>query len=419
MSMPGRIVVVGGGLAATAACAELRRAGYAGELVLVSAEKEPPYDRPPLSKQLLSGEMDAASCALHPEAFYRDNAVALELGVRATAVDMRARQVDLAGGRSLGFDRLLLATGGRARRLPPSMAGGRAIDGVHALRTLDDALALKGEMTAGRRMVVIGGGFLGLEVAATGRALGLDVVVVEAAGALLHGRIDPAAAGWLSGLHRDAGVGILAGQGVAGYEGGPRIGAVRLADGRRLPCDLCVEAIGMEPETALARSAGAAIDGGIVTGADGKTSVPELFAAGDAASAFDPRYRRHLRLESWQAARQQGQAAARGMLGLAAPAPEVPWFWSSQHGAMVHMAGLPQPGDMMVQRGSPESGRFVLFGLRNGIVTSLFAANAMADARIGKDLIDRTSPVRGDALADPSVRLRSLLQGPARAGIAS
>lgn len=415
MSEPGRIVVAGGGLAAVAACAELRAAGYGGEVVLVGAEDTVPYDRPPLSKQVLAGEMEAAGCALHPEVFYRDHAIRLELGRPVAAVDARARQVELADGRRIGYDRLLLATGGRARRLPPAVAGERPPEGVHALRTLSDARALRGELVPGRRLVVIGGGFLGLEVAATARAAGLDVVVIEAGGALLGGRIHAAAAAWLAARHRAAGITILAGAAVAALAGRPRIAQVRLADGRRLDCDLCVEAIGMAPDTALAGSAGAAVEAGILTAASGETGVPGICAAGDAASCFDPRYARHLRLESWQAARQQGQACARSMLGLPAPAPDVPWFWSSQLGAMMHMAGLPDAGERIIVRGSRVDARFVVFGMRAGVVTSLFAVNAMADARLGKDLIGRAVAVDADALADPAVRLRDLLRTPAEA----
>ncbi|WP_142849903.1 NAD(P)/FAD-dependent oxidoreductase [Telmatospirillum sp. J64-1] len=410
MSIPGTILVLGGGLAAVSTCAGLREAGYEGRIVLVGDEDVAPYDRPPLSKQVLSGEMDAAACLLHPSDFYRDKEIELELGLRAEGIDPQARRVVLSDGRGLSYDRLMIATGGSARRLSLGRPGLR---GVHALRGLGDALALKDEMLPGRCLVVIGGGFLGLEVAASAQALGLEVVVLEAAGELLRERVAPAVGAWLLEMHRRQGVRIETGAQVAGYVGETGLEAVTLADGRRIGCDLCVEAIGIHPESGLARSAGLAWDEGILVDAEGRTSLPDIFAAGDVARLFDPRYGRALRLESWQSAQQQGAAAARTMLGLSVPEPDVPWFWSSQHGHMMHMAGLPGEGQRMVLRGDPETGRFTLFGIRAGRVESLFSVNSMADARVGKSLIAQARLVDSDILADTGVKLRGLIKAPA------
>lgn len=344
------IVIVGGGLAAQRCCETLRAEGYDGPVRLVCAEPEPPYDRPPLSKGLLTGAVDASTLAFRPAGWYEANAVDLLLGARAELLDPGARRLFVAGAPPLRYERLLIATGSRPRALP-------RFDGGVALRTLADARELAAALAPGRRLVVIGAGFIGLEVAASARALGVEVTVVEAAPAPLAGALGDRVGLWFAELHRAAGVQVLAPAPVRAV--GDR--RVELDDGTRIDCDLVLVAIGCEPDTAWLRSSGIAAEpAGVPVDAAHRTAAPDVFAAGDAALAPDPFLGRRARSEHWEAAATGGAAAARAMLG-GEPGPHrLPSFWSDQHGVRVHCVGYPRAADGLELEGDPAAHDFIV-----------------------------------------------------------
>lgn len=368
------VVVVGASLAGLRAVEALRARGFDGRLVWVGGEPHEPYDRPPLSKEILRGEWEPARIALA-----RDGLAALgaelRFGVRAEALDTAARRVRLAGGEALAYDGLVIATGAAARRLP----GQPALAGVHVLRTLDDALAIRDALAAGPRVVVVGGGFIGAEVAASCRQRGLAVTMVEALGNPLEAALGPELGALFAGLHGDHGVRLETGAAVAALEGAGRVERVRLADGRTLEADLVVVGIGVRPETGWLEGSGLTLRDGVVCDARCR-AAPGIVAAGDVARWPHPRYG-ELRIEHWTHAVEQAGAAVAALLdGDAAPvfAP-VPYVWSDQYDAKLFVAGRPRAGDLLrVVEGSLAERRFVaLFG-RDG---RLSGAAAIGPAR--------------------------------------
>jgi 3-phenylpropionate/trans-cinnamate dioxygenase ferredoxin reductase subunit len=364
------IAVVGASLAGLRAVEALRAHGYGGRVVWIGAEAHPPYDRPPLSKEVLRGEWEPDRLALARggvESFDTD----LRLGTRAVALDARERRLRLEGGAELSFDGLVLATGAAPRRLPTEL------DGVHVLRTLDDALAIRRALEAGPRVVVVGGGFIGCEVAASARARGLEVALVEALGQPLEQALGAEIGAVAAALHRDHGVALELGAAVAALEGSGRVERVRLADGRSLAADLVVVGIGVRPETGWLEGSGLEIRDGVVCDAT-CTAAPGIVAVGDVARWDHPRYG-ELRIEHWTNAVEQAVAAAASLLegpAGAAPFAPVPFVWSDQYDAKILVAGWPRPGDRMrIVDGSLAERRFVaLFG-RDGLATGVVAMN--------------------------------------------
>jgi len=328
------VLIAGGGLAAQRAAETLRRCGYDGAIRIVAGELDAPYDRPPLSKEFLTGEVGDAALRFRPDAWYAEQRVELLLGERAAGLDPRTREVVLVGGRRLRFSQLLIATGSSPRRLP----GTESFANVHELRTLRDARRLRDTVGPGARVVVVGAGFIGQEVAATARRRGADVTIVEAAPAPLAAVLGTDLGGWFAQLHREEGVEVLLSAQIVRLHGDGAVRSVELADGRRLACDALVVGIGTQPATAWLRGSGLDEDG-VPVDAVGRTSLPGILAAGDASRPFDARLRAHVRTEHWEAAGRQGAAAARAMLGLPPGPAAVPSFWSDQHGVRIQYLG--------------------------------------------------------------------------------
>ncbi len=374
------VVVVGASLAGLRAAEALRRLGYEGRLALVGAEPHLPYDRPPLSKQLLAGRMAPDQILLRPADKYADLALDLHLGTRATGLDLAAREVHLegAGGPpSLAFDGLVIATGGTPVRLPDTE--GRS--GVHVLRTLDDALALRGALERSPRVVVIGAGFIGGEVAATCRERGLEVAMVEALPFPLAQRLPRAMGELVGALHRDHGVELHCGASVEALEGEAGVEAVRLADGRRLPADVVVLGIGVRPAVGWLADSGLQLDDGVVCD-ETCLAAPGVVAAGDVARWHHRTLGAPVRIEHWTHAVEQAEAAASRLLageGPVAPFAPVPYFWSDQYDRKIQLAGRIGPDDeMRIVQGSLEERRFAaLFG-RAGKLTAVLAWNRPA-----------------------------------------
>ncbi|MBC7374112.1 MAG: FAD-dependent oxidoreductase [Frankiales bacterium] len=367
-----QITVVGASLAGLSAVRALREQGYDGRLTVVGAEQHLPYDRPPLSKAFLAGTAGRDELALLGEADDELD-VDWQLGVAAVALRPSTRQVVLADGRALEGDGVVLATGARARRLP----GVENLPGVHLLRTLDDAVALRAALCAAGSLVVVGAGFIGAEVASTARAMGLDVTVVEA-GTPLAGPLGEAMGTACAGLHTDHGVRLLTGSGVARLLGQHRVTGVELTDGTILSADVVLLGVGAQPEVEWLAGSGLELDGGVLTDAACATSLPGVVAVGDCASSFDPVAGRHRRIEHWTHALQQPATAAATLLGASsAPYAALPYFWSEQYGRQLQFAGSREPGDVVtVVEGSTQERRFVATYERDGRLVAVLGLDA-------------------------------------------
>ena len=400
------IVIVGTGQAGGWAAQTLRQEGFTGKVVLIGDEQHRPYERPPLSKAVLSGIAPAESTYLiKPEAFEK---LGLDWrpGVRATSIDCEASQVRLSTDERITYDKLILCSGGRARttNLP-----GADMHDLFTLRTIDDARALSEVLLPGKEIVVVGGGWIGLEVAATARSKGVEVTVVELMTRLCERTVPREISDYLSRLHTGHGVNLILGAGVAGFsrndEGRP---VVNLADGRNLVCDAVVVGIGMIPNDELAREAGITCDGGILVDEQCRTSDPQVLAAGDVAVFHCNWAGRQMRLESWQNAQEQGIAAARSALGHEVVHQPLPWFWSDQYDTNLQIYGVPDPFHRLVVRGDLKSDSFVLFYLEGDKVRSAMGPNAARDLRFARRLIETQKAVDPDRLADPAIAMSKL-----------
>jgi 3-phenylpropionate/trans-cinnamate dioxygenase ferredoxin reductase subunit len=402
----GRVVIAGAGHAGGSAAAFLRQYGHTGPITLVGAESAPPYQRPPLSKAYLKGECSLESLLLRPDDFYLKHNIGLRLGERVTGIDRAAERIAIKGADPLPYDFLILAMGSENRRLPivPDTMGG-----VHELRSLDDALGLRAALGPGRRVLIVGGGYVGLEAAASARALGAEAIVVEREARVLARTGSADLADFFAAYHRARGVEIITGAGIVSVEAGPddAIAAVRLADGRRIAADVLLVGIGARPADVLAREAGLACEDGVVVDADARTSDPAIFAIGDMTMRPLPLYEnRMFRLESVPNALEQARQAAAAIAGTAPPRPETPWFWSDQYDLKLQIAGLPFDADSTVLRGDPASGRFSVFHLQQGRVRAAEAVNAAADFMAAKAMILSGSLAAPERLADPAIPLK-------------
>jgi 3-phenylpropionate/trans-cinnamate dioxygenase ferredoxin reductase subunit len=405
-----RIVIVGAGQAGVHLSESLRSAGYQGAITLIGEEAHPPYHRPPLSKAWLAGELDAAQLTMRtPEALERKD-IALRTGVKVSGIDTASRTVSLSGGELLAYDGLALATGAIPRALA---VPGADSDGVFALRTLDDAGAIVGHLHRCAEnslpVVVIGGGFIGLEVAATARKLGLAVTVLEAAPRLLGRVLAPLLSDWYAQLHADHGVELVFNAQLSSIDNAQgQVTAVKTADGRRFPAGLLIVGIGVTANDSLARAAGIDCDRGIIVDACARTSVPGVVAAGDctARRLADGSL---LRLESVQNANEQGRSAAAALLGQERPFVATPWFWSDQYDKKLQMAGLSAGAEQWVVRGAPDSGSFSVFHYRDGRLIAVDSVNAGKDHLLARKLLDTgVSPAPAQA-ADSTFDLAGLL----------
>ena len=365
--------MVGASLAGLSAARSLRKQGYDGRLVVIGDELHRPYDRPPLSKEFLAGTLGEPELAL--ESDDEDLRAEWLLGTRAVALDHAERTLRLADGRQVRADGFVIATGAAARTLP----GSAGLAGVHTLRTLDDARALRDELALGGRLVVIGGGFIGAEVASTARALGLEVTVVEAAPAPLAGPLGEAMGAVVSALHADHGVALLCGVGVKGLSGERRVDAVLLEDGRTVPADIVVVGVGARPNVEWLEGSGVVLDNGVKCGADGRTSLAGVVAVGDCANWYDPRAGLHRRVEHWTGARERPDAAIAALLAGGAVEPGVPrppYFWSDQYGVKIQFAGHAAGADSVtIEDGTPDERNVLAVYRRSGIPVAVLGMN--------------------------------------------
>ena len=400
--MTGEItLILGAGQAGAHAAVAMRTAGIGGRVLLLGAESHPPYERPPLSKAMLTDDPEPEPGWFFPPDRYAALAIELLPASPAAAIDLAAARVALADGRTLPYDRLLLATGGRARAL--AVPGGEL---ALTLRTLEDARALRARLRPGARVVCIGAGVIGLEVAASAHARGCRVTVLEAAATALGRCTTPEMAEWVVGQHRAAGVAVHFGAAVAAIEPD----AVVCADGLRVPADVVIAGIGMTRSTELAAAAGLVVDNGIVVDECGRTSAAGVFAAGDVAAFRHPRLGRRLRLESWRHAQDHGIAVGRAMAGGTDPYDEVPWFWTDQHGRNIQIAGVPTDATATVLRGTLTDASFCAFHLdAEGRVVAATGVNAPREVRAAMALIRAGAAVDPARLADPSVKPQALL----------
>ncbi len=408
MERVSRIVVVGGGQAGGQAVDSLRREGFDGEIFLVTAENQPPYQRPPLSKDYLAGRSGLDRVLLRPEAFYAESSIELVTGSPVVSIDPGAHRVELKTGRTLDYDRLLLATGSRVRRLDGMP--GSDLEGVLYLRTIEDSDRIRSAMEGAERVVVVGGGYIGLEVASVAVEAGLAVTVVETLPRLLSRVATSELAAFYADLHRGRGVDLRLGAAVAGFRGdGGAVRAVTLADGSEIPADLVVVGIGIEPVTDLARAAGIDCDNGIAVDSGCRTSAPDVFAAGDCTSHPNAFFGRRVRLESVPNAMEQGRVAAATMLGEDRSYESEPWFWSDQHGVRLQMAGLSEGADRTVVRGEYGGESFIAFHLRDGVLIGVDAINGVREFIFCRRLVAARGRPDPAALADPSVPVKTLL----------
>jgi 3-phenylpropionate/trans-cinnamate dioxygenase ferredoxin reductase subunit len=376
------VVIVGAGHAGSSCAAALRRNGYTGRITLVGEETHLPYQRPPLSKGWLSGEPEAgaARLTLRPTQWYEKNSVELRLSMRVAALDRAGRRVVLAGGEAVEYDRLVLATGASPRqlRLP-----GAHLPGVVVLRDRADAAVLRGRLAEGHKLVVVGGGYLGLEAAATARGLGVAVDVVEQADRLLARVASEPVAEAVALRHRAHGVRLHLGAETTRIVGDDHVRGIELSSGEMLLCDTLLVAIGAAPNIRLAAAAGLTCTDGIVVDERGATSDPDVFAIGDVTVRPVTRGRAR-RVESVGNALEQAGQVAAAICGLPAPEPVVPWFWSDQYGQSVQIAGFADPADDRILHGDPGDDRFAVFHLSDGLLTGVEAVNSPRDAMTGK-----------------------------------
>ncbi len=401
-----RVVIAGAGHAGGTVAAMLRQYGFEGSIALIGEEPIAPYQRPPLSKAWLKGEADAESLMLRPESWYAEGQIDLRLSTRVEAIDRAARTVTLSDGSSLAYDHLVMATGARARRLP---VPGADADHVGVLRSAADAEWLKHRLGPGQRLAVIGGGYVGLEAAASARALGAEAVIVEREARVLARVAGPVLSDYFQSRHEARGVAFELSANVAAIEAD----GVRLADGRLIAANTVLVGIGAYADLELAQAAGLECSDGVVVDLDSRTSDPAVFAVGDMTHRPLPLYGRSARLESVPSALEQAKQAASALCGRPRPADEVPWFWSDQDELKLQIAGLAWDCDTVVERGDRAADSFALFHLKDGVVRAVEAVNAAPEFMGGRQLIGRQIAVDPARLADASVPMKALLAGPA------
>jgi 3-phenylpropionate/trans-cinnamate dioxygenase ferredoxin reductase subunit len=399
-------VIVGASLAGAKAAETLRAQSFEGRLVLIGTEDERPYERPPLSKDYLRGEVGREKVYVHDEGFYSAHDIELRLGRTAVSLDTSINEVALDDGERLRYDRLLLTTGAEPRRL--AIPGGE-LDGVLYLRTVEDSDALRDRLDRGGAVVVIGAGWIGAEVAASARQRGLEVTVIDALTVPLERVLGAEVGSIYRDIHTDHGVRMLLGTSVESFEGGTAVERVRTSDGRVLECDFVVVGVGVQPRTGLAAQAGLAVDNGIVVDEHLRTSAPGVFAAGDVANAHHPFYGERVRVEHWANALQQGPVAARAMLDQSAVYDRVPYFFSDQYDVGMEYAGFARTWDRVVFRGDPATREFIAFWLAGDRILAGMNVNVWDVIDPIQRLIRERVAVDDRRLADPDVPLDDLV----------
>jgi len=401
-----KIVIIGGGQAAAQACASLRMWGYEGELTVIGDEAALPYQRPPLSKAYMKGEMPEERLYFKPHAWYEDQKIDLILGEAASKIDRTAREVHLERGGVLSYDALIIATGSRPRALP---VDGADLENVFDLRDLADVERIRPNMVEGRRLVIVGAGYIGLEAAAVARQMGLEVTVLEMEPRVLARVTSPVMSEFFEAEHTRQGVDIRCGARLASLSGKDgKVTEAHLADGTVIPADIVLVGIGIVPNVELAEDAGIACSNGILTDEDARTNDPRIFAAGDCASRPLVHYGRRGRLESVHNAIEQGKLAAAAILGKDQPRLDCPWFWSDQYDLKLQIAGLSTDYDEVVVRGDPEARKFAAFYLRNGKLIAVDAINSPPEFLASKKLIITGATIAPDVLRDTSVSMKEI-----------
>jgi 3-phenylpropionate/trans-cinnamate dioxygenase ferredoxin reductase subunit len=382
------VVIVGGGLAGQRCAETLRRAGYEGAISMVCAEAQAPYDRPPLSKQVLLGSISPDSLAYRPAAWYADHHVELLIGVRATALAPGERRVSLSTGDTLRYSRLLIATGSRPRTLP-ALAG---YENVSVLRTMDDAITLRETLRTRPRLAVVGAGFVGQEVAASARALSAPVTMIEAATCPLEAVLGARLGDWFTSLHRAEGVEVLTGSTVDRVTGNGRVERLHLSDGSVREVDHVVVGVGVQSDTAWLAGSGLETPAGIPVDRDGRTDVDTIFAAGDAAATFDPALGHHVPGSHWEAAGRQGARAARAMLGLDPGRTPLTSFWTDQYGIRIQYLGRAQGADAVQIDGEPTARCFTATFTRAGRPVAALLVDRVRSLPALRQLIEKGAP---------------------------
>lgn len=403
--MPEHVVIVGAGHAGGCAASALRTAGFSGRVTLVGSEKHPPYERPPLSKELLAGSIPAEKTYLRPFDWYAASDIGLRLETQVRRIDRRAQRLELSTGETLPYDALLLTTGARAKHLDVE---GSVDERIHYIRDIDDALALRARIKPGARVAIVGAGFIGLEIAATARQVGCTVTVLEVADHPLLRVVPPEGGAYCADLHRTHGVNLELGCRVVGIDQTEQCCMIHTSNGSVVHTDLVAVGIGAVPNAELATESGLSVDNGIVVDEFGRSSDPAIFAAGDVTMHFNPLLGRSIRLEAWQNAQNQAIAVAKVMAGGREAFAEIPWLWTDQFSMNMQVAGAPATWDKVVRRGEPGSDSFILFQLMHDVPVGAVAINCGREMRFVRRLLARGQPVSASMLADRATKLQDM-----------
>jgi len=402
-----RVVIAGAGHAAGQTIATLKKQKFAGEIVLIGDEPYLPYQRPPLSKKFLSGDLSAERLHVKPESFYSDPKIEVRLETPIVAIDRDSKTLRTVHGDSVSYDKLVLALGSRVRRLS---IDGADLDGVHYLRTIADVNSIRAELKNRKHAVIIGAGYIGLEVAAVIRQLGLDVTVVEMADRVMSRVVSAEISDFYQIEHTSHGVKLRLSTGITAFRGSDRINAVEIADGEQVPADFAVVGVGIVPNTELAADAGLIVDDGIVVDDQCQTNDSNIYAVGDCTAHPNAIYNRQLRLESVHNALEQAKTAASNICGNEAHYSQVPWFWSDQYDLKLQIAGLSTGYDDVIIRGNPADRSFACLYLKDGCLIATDAVNSPRDFLQSKVLIAGQLRIDRDKLADANVQLKDLLK---------
>ncbi len=400
------IIIVGAGHAAGQLVASLRLEGFEGSIRVIGDEPYPPYQRPPLSKQYLSGEMELEQVYFKPLEFYETAKAELSLGVRVECIDRAAKTIELSDGTTASYDKLVLTTGTRVRTLP---LPGADLEGVHYLRTIDDTDAIGGNIHAGTRVVICGGGYIGLEVAAAATKKGANVTVLEMADRVMNRVVAPEVSAYYEALHAGKGVDIRCNVKVSGFEGTEKVERVTCDGGESFDADLVVVGVGVIPNTELAETAGLACDNGILVDECARTEDPDILAAGDCTNHPNGIYGINIRLESVQNAVDQAAAVANAICGNPTPYAAVPWFWSDQYDVKLQIVGLSQGYDRAVMRGNPDDDSFSVFYLKDGKLLAVDAINSPREYMMGRRLIAAGASPDPEKIKNTDVSVKELV----------
>ncbi len=399
------IAIAGAGHAAGQAVATLKQKKFGGHIVLVGDEPYLPYQRPPLSKKFLAGEMPAERLAIKPAVFYDDPQIDLRLSTRVDSIDRNTRRLTTTSKDTIAYDKLILALGSRVRKVDVE---GSQLDGIHYLRSIADVDDIRAAVSAGARVVIVGAGYVGLEVAAVCRQLGLDVTVIEMADRVMSRVVSPQVSDFYQKTHESRGVKLLLSTGLSAFRGDGKVESVLTSDGQTLGADFVVVGIGILPNAELAESAGLEVNDGIVVNDQCQTSDPNIYAIGDCTSHPNAIYNRQLRLESVHNALEQAKTAASNICGIDTHYSQVPWFWSDQYDLKLQIAGLSEGYDEAILRGDPGGGSFSCLYLQDGILIAVDAINAPKDFVQSKALIAGHARIDPRRLADVDVALKDL-----------